>query len=124
MDAEVKQKNTLKQKFLDLIPRIDKFMCCLDLKLGVILTSVILFVLIITYITTSVIEQKDKKTKEYLIFSLFLPIGNIAMLILAIVGVVKKKTNLLKSAFDWFIIAPIFWLVFSIIDALMSFWIS
>ena len=122
MDTEVKQKKTMKQKFLDLIPRIDKFMCCLDLKLGVILTSVVLFVLIIIYIITSAIEEKD--AKEYLIFSLFLPIGNVFMLILAIVGVVKEKRNLLTPAMDWFIISPIFWLVFSIIHALMSYWIT
>ena len=111
----------MKQKFLDLIPRIDKFMCCLDLKLGVIITSVVLFVLIIMYIIISAIEAD---TIEYLLLSAFLLIGNVLMLILVIVGVVKENRYLLKSALDWFLISPIFWLVYSIIHALASYWIT
>ena len=46
---EAGEKKTLMEKLIDLVPKIDKFLWILDLKLGVIIAAIVLFVLFILF---------------------------------------------------------------------------
>ena len=46
---EAGEKKTLMEKLIDLVPKIDKFLWILDLKLGVMIAAILLFVLFILF---------------------------------------------------------------------------
>ena len=57
MEIEVGEKKTFMEKLLNVVPKIDKFLWILDLKIGVLITAIVLFVLFILFGTTSAYDS-------------------------------------------------------------------
>ena len=97
MNIEVREKSPI-EKILDFIPRIEKFLICVDLELGVMITAILLIVLLIVSVTTGAIEGGHPVIE---ISSIIILVINVIVLTLVIVGIQRKMRNLLKPALLW-----------------------
>ena len=132
MEIEIGQEKSRFEKFLDLIPKIDKFLWFLDLNLGVLITAVVLIVLFILYGTAGFYEDGlgDRKSNSHVlgpvpvIIEIIVVVVNVSILTILIVGIQKERRKLLVPGLIWFPIYTIFHIVIVIFTIFMYHWIT
>ena len=131
MEIEIGQEKSRMEKFLDLIPKIDKFLWFLDLNLGVMITAVVLIVLFIIFGTVSAYEDgvgghghSHTLGPVPTIINIIVLIVNVIILTVAFVGIQKELRNLLVPALILFVIYPVFHLVIVIYNFVMYHWMT
>ena len=132
MEIEIGQEKSRVEKFLDWIPKIDKFLWFLDLNLGVLITAVVMLVLFILYGTLAAYEDGlgdgivDRKTHKLgplpIIIVGIVVLVNVIFLTLVIVGIQKEKRKLLASGLIWFPIYTIFHIVIVVLTIFLYHW--
>ena len=137
MEIEVGEKKTFMEKLLNVVPKIDKFLWILDLKIGVLITAIVLFVLFILFGTTSAYDSghgghahKGHGHSHILgsvvpaVISILLLIVNVVVLTLVIVGIQKELRNLLVPALIWCIIYPVINFVIVVYSLVLFHWMT